>query len=113
VKRVIKTKNKTIPLDEIVIPTAFAETRPNPSSLIRKTANFCLERDGLPFIEVDKNNVLFDGYMSYLILKELGFSTARCRVVWVKLTKKEKRQIAKEVVEELKDEFVAQQNANG
>ena len=109
----IKTKNKTIPLDEIVIPTAFAKTRPNPSALIRKTANFCFERDGLSPIVVDKDNVLSDGYMSYLILKELGFSTARCKVVWEVLTRKERRQVAKEVVEELKDEFVAQQNADG
>lgn len=109
----LKSKYKTIPLDEIIIPQEFAKTRPKPSALIRKTANFCLERDGLSAIEVDKNNVLFDGYMSYLILKELGFSTARCRVVWEKLTKKEKRQIAKEVVEEVKDEFITQQNADG
>ena len=108
----LKTKYKTIPLDEIIIPQEFSKTRPNPSALIRKTANFCLERDGLSIIEVDKNNVLSDGYMSYLILKELGFSTARCRVVWVKLTREEKRQIAKEVLEEVKDEFV-KQNADG
>lgn len=107
----LKSKYKTIPLDEIIIPQEYAKTRPNPSALIRKTANFCLERDGLSIIEVDKNNVLSDGYMSYLILKELGFSTARCRVVWEKLTKKEKRQIAKEVVEEVKDEFI--KNADG
>ena len=109
----LKSKYKTIPLDEIIIPQEFANTRPKPSALIRKTANFCLERDGLSIIEVDKNNVLSDGYMSYLILKELGFSTARCRVVWEKLTKKEKRLIAKEVVEEVKDEFITQQNADG
>ena len=109
----LKSKYKTIPLDEIVIPREFASTRPKPSALIRKTANFCLERDGLSAIEVDKNNVLFDGYMSYLILKEMGFSTARCRVVWEKLTKKEKRQIAREVVEEVKDDFIAEQNADG
>lgn len=109
----LKSKYKTIPLDEIIIPQEFAKTRPKPSALIRKTANFCFERDGLSIIEVDNNNMLFDGYMSYLILKELGFSTARCRVVWEKLTRKEKRQIAKEVVEEVKDEFIAQQNADG
>lgn len=109
----LKSKYKTIPLDEIIIPQEFAKSRPKPSALIRKTANFCLERDGLPVIIVDKNNVLSDGYMSYLILREMGFSTARCKVMWEKLTRKEKRQIAKEVVEEVKDELITQQNADG
>lgn len=105
----LRTKYKTIPLDEIIISQQFARSKPKPSALIRKTANFCLDRDGLPAIVVDKGNVLSDGYMSYLILKEMGFSTARCKVVWEVLTRKERREIAKQVLEEVKDEFTKQE----
>lgn len=110
----LKTKYKTIPLDEIVIPQEFARSKPKPSALIRKTANFCLNRDGLSCIVVDKDNVLSDGYMSYLILKELGFSAAKCKVVWEVLTRKERKKIAWETIcEAVKGEQENEQNGNG
>lgn len=103
----LKTKRKTVPLEEIKITEQFAKTRPDPIRLVQKTEDFLYHKN-LPAIVLDREYTLVDGYMSYLILKALGFDCAVCKICWEVLTRKERREIAKQVLEEVKDEFIEQ-----
>lgn len=61
-----------VPIDNILIDSNFAKTRPDPQKLVEccreylKTGNWDRE------IIVDKNLVLKDGYVMYLVAKNLG-----------------------------------------
>lgn len=75
----IFTNRRTIELSKIKIPKEFElpESRPNPEKVIQKTisffANCQLSNDKyIDRLHVDKDYVLFDDYITYLILKVLG-----------------------------------------
>ena len=82
----IAQKKKTIPLSDIKVPKAFKDTAPSPQKIIEKTIDYCNGR--YESIRVDKNNVLFDGYITYLIMLQAGEVKARCIIEWE--TKKKK-----------------------
>lgn len=94
-----KNNYKSVPLDEIRITKSFSKRNPSLGKIIRKTARYVSENE-LPDIVIDENNILRDGYISYLIMQALGFGTVVCLVIDGFKTKK-------------KEESQNEQNADG
>lgn len=64
---------KRIKLDEIIIPKSFLESKPSETK-IEKYKNKWKKYNKQPKpLIVDEDNVLIDGYIQYLVLKELGY----------------------------------------
>lgn len=64
---------KRIKLDEIIIPKLFLESKPSETK-IEKYKNKWKKYNKQPKpLIVDEDNVLIDGYIQYLVLKELGY----------------------------------------
>ena len=64
---------KKIKLDEIIIPKSFLQSNPSKTKMERCRNKWRkYNKQPKPLI-VDKDNVLVDGYIQYLILKELGY----------------------------------------
>lgn len=64
--------SSNVNIDDITISEVFAKTRPTPHKVKYKRR---LIKQGIIFpIELNKNNVLIDGYITYLILREMGFT---------------------------------------
>ena len=76
----MRTRRKTIPLSDIRVPKDFTQDAPNPRKVIEKTIDYCNGKRER--IYVDRNNVLFDGYITYLILLQAGEVKAKCVVAW-------------------------------
>ena len=72
---------KWIALSDIIICEEFAESKPRKSK-VDKVRKYYSEYGGVdkPII-VNKKNVLLDGYIRYLVLKENGAEYAKCKVV--------------------------------
>ena len=63
---------KKIKLDEIIIPKVFLESKPSEMK-IEKCINKWKKYNKQPkLLIIDEDNVLIDGYIQYLVLKELG-----------------------------------------
>ena len=63
---------KKIKLDEIIIPKVFLESKPSEIK-IEKCINKWKKYNKQPkLLIIDEDNVLIDGYIQYLVLKELG-----------------------------------------
>lgn len=71
---------RTMKLVDIIIPDNFAETTPKENKIkeCRQYWNEHHKQDR--YIVVDRNNVLSDGYVQYLILKEAGIEEAEIRI---------------------------------
>lgn len=70
------------PLDQIVIPEAFARTRPNPGK-IHDTIRYYQQHGQFdkPVVIRGDNNLLVDGYKRYVAAKELGLETVWTRTL--------------------------------
>lgn len=67
---------KNMKLDAIKIRDSFANSKPNKSRMKRK--RYLYKYYGIyKSIVVDGNDVLIDGYMTYLILKEFGVKSTK------------------------------------
>ena len=67
---------KTIKLSEIKITNAFENTTPNPEKVQKYREYYAENQKQSKPILLDYNNVLRDGYIQYLILKENGIEEA-------------------------------------
>lgn len=67
---------KKIKLSEIKITSAFENTTPNPEKVQRCKEYYAENKKQSKLILLDYNNVLRDGYIQYLILKENGVEEA-------------------------------------
>lgn len=67
-------------LEDIIIRECFANTTPRESKMreCRDYWSRCKSQDR--YIVVDRNNVLVDGYVQYLVLKENGIKDAEIRI---------------------------------
>lgn len=74
-------KKRKIKLSKITIPKHFEKTPPKPEKLIKKTINYINTGELSPICVSGKNNVLVDGYCSYLIRKACG--EEKVKVVYV------------------------------
>ena len=70
VKYIYKTLHNSR-FGDIKVPEGFEDNPPKPEKLIKKTLDFCRDAE-LPYILVDANMNLLDGYCSYLIAKQVG-----------------------------------------
>ena len=70
---------------DIKVPKEFEDNPPKPEKLIKKTLDFCRDAE-LPYILVDANMNILDGYCSYLIAKQVGIiDFAKIKQVRVKI----------------------------
>ena len=72
---------KWVALSDIIISEPFASSKPRISKLT-KVRNYYLEYGGIdkPII-VNQKNILLDGYIRYLVLKENGAMYTKAKVV--------------------------------
>ena len=68
----LKLKTGYMKLSDVIISEDFRQTKPRSKKVIQYTLdivenNFCQTRE----IEIDENGILTDGYIQYLILKQL------------------------------------------
>lgn len=67
---------KNMRLDDIKIRDSFVNSKPNEEKMQMKTVEYNNSGKLKPII-VDENNVLIDGYISYLILKQFEIENTR------------------------------------
>lgn len=77
-----KTKNpndlhtiQTMSLDDIVIPFGIMASEPNANKVLSRVEYYKQHGRLYKNIEINNENVLLDGYISYLILKEKGIES--------------------------------------
>lgn len=63
---------KKIKLSEIIITEAFANSHPSDEKVDKYRKEFAKTGKQSKFLVINKYNVLMDGYIQYLILKENG-----------------------------------------
>lgn len=76
----VKKEQMNVSIDDIIITSAFASTIPSATKFQDKLNKY-LETGKLKPIKVTKKNVLVDGYISYLIAKELGLTEVIVKVM--------------------------------
>ena len=68
---------KTIKLSDIVISSAFADSVPSEQKIQKYRSHFAKTKVQSKYLVLDQNNVLMDGYIQYLILKENNVEEAK------------------------------------
>lgn len=68
-------------LSEIVIPEVFKQSKPRQEKIQKCRAFMDKYRHQDRFLVVNRNNVLIDGYIQYLVLKEKGIKMAEVKVL--------------------------------
>ena len=63
---------KTIPISDIIIPPKFTETYPSAKKIAKRMEELNAHGKFTNIIEVNENNVLVDGYTTYVLAKGLG-----------------------------------------
>jgi len=71
-KRYDFTNSKIMSLDDIIIPAHMLKNLPKKSKYQKRKAFFLMNGELYKPIHVDVDDALVDGYISYLILKEVG-----------------------------------------
>lgn len=66
-------------LDDIVVQDSFAETTPSPRKIKQKKRQ--INKGLIPKITINDKGVLWDGYITYLILKEKGIKDVLVEIV--------------------------------
>ena len=81
---------KWIAVSDIIISEAFAQTQPKQSKLNR-IRDYYLKYGSIDKpIVVNRNNLLLDGYVRYLVLKENNAEYAKVKIVnWIPKKRKE------------------------
>lgn len=83
---------KTMKLSDIKITDAFAKTNPSPKKVRLKKEHWIKTGRQDKYIVVDKRNNLVDGYIIYLVMKELGIEE-------VKVIRSHKKNLDKKIKE--------------
>lgn len=68
----LKANSRTLPIEEIKVPTAFAQTTPGRNKVEMRKAFYKIAGKFDKEIIVDRKGYLFDGYSAYIAAKELG-----------------------------------------
>lgn len=68
---------KSIKLSDIVISSAFADSVPSEQKIQKYRSRFAETKVQSKYLVLDQNNVLVDGYIQYLILKENNVEEAK------------------------------------
>ena len=68
---------KTIKISEIIIPESFAQTHPKQYKIDKCKEYWIKTGRQSKYIVVNKENILQDGYVMYLVLKEFDIEEAR------------------------------------
>ena len=68
---------KTMKLSDIKITEAFESTHPSPDKIRKKKEQWLKTGRQRKYIVVNKDGYLVDGYITYLIMKELGIEEAK------------------------------------
>ena len=69
---------KTIKLSDIVISKSFLNSHPSEEKIKRYKEAYAKNKQQSKYIVLNDNNVLLDGYIQYLILKENNVNEAQC-----------------------------------
>ena len=64
-------------MSDIIIPESFAQTHPRKEKIDACKEHWIKTGRQSKYIVVDKENILTDGYVMYLVLKELGVDEAK------------------------------------
>ena len=67
---------KKINLSEIKVPSYMAQTSPNPKKIAKCKEYWLKHHEQDRYIVLNANNEIVDGYVQYLVLKEIGLSSA-------------------------------------
>lgn len=67
---------KKISLSEIKVPSYMAQTPPNPKKIATCKDYWLKHHEQDRYIVLNKDNEIVDGYVQYLVLKEIGLSSA-------------------------------------
>ena len=67
---------KKINLSEIKVPSYMAQTSPNPKKIAKCKKYWLKHHEQDRYIVLNANNEIVDGYVQYLVLKEIGLSSA-------------------------------------
>ena len=67
---------KKINLSEIKVPSYMAQTPPNPKKIAKCKEYWLKHKEQDRYIVLNENNEIVDGYVQYLVLKEIGLSSA-------------------------------------
>lgn len=68
-----RTKKKML-IEDIVIPHSFTKTIPSPEKIAKRMEELRKHGKFTNMIEVDVNNVLVDGYTTYVLAKGFGYT---------------------------------------
>ena len=69
---------KKIRMSDIIITEAFTNSHPSDEKVQKYRKEFAKTGKQSKFLVINKYNVLIDGYIQYLILKENGIEEAEC-----------------------------------
>ena len=76
------TDKVTIAFKDIIISKEFKKHYPRKSKMQERWEYYEKYKEGKVPIIVDKNNVLIDGYTTYLIAKKLGVNKILVKRIW-------------------------------
>lgn len=71
---------KMVKIEDIIIPDEFAATTPNECKMERYRKIWDKRGGQVKAIKLDSNNVLYDGYIQYVIAKEHGLNEVKCHI---------------------------------
>jgi len=71
----ITSIKKDIDMRSIIIPVSFANSIPREQKVLDKLNYFCAHGSFRQTVSINKNNVLYDGYATYLAAKRMGRRT--------------------------------------
>lgn len=75
---------KWVAVSDIIVTEAFLQTQPKQSKLNRIREYYSEYGSVDKPITLNKNNVLIDGYMRYVVLKENDAEYAKCEIInWI------------------------------
>lgn len=87
---------RTMKLEDIIVRESFANTTPREYKMKECRDYWDKQNKQDRYIVVDRNNVLVDGYIQYLILKENGIEDVEIRIGKMKKLKRWQRKINKD-----------------
>lgn len=73
--------NRYIKTDSIIIPECFAKTTPSLGKIKAKTKYYDEHGKFKNAVKLNRDNILVDGYINYLIAKEKGIKRLFCKMV--------------------------------
>jgi hypothetical protein len=68
----LKAKSRILPIEDIKIPEAFAQTTPRMEKVEKAKAFYGVTRQFDKPVLIDRNGYIFDGYARFVAAKELG-----------------------------------------